>query len=71
VRCQVIRSSTTQVWNSDKVLSSDSGKESGTVSYKGPGKRPGKILGKEAGQDNVQDRDISLLWGQSELKEEI
>jgi hypothetical protein len=52
---------------SGKVPGSDSGMESGTVSEKGLGKRLGKNSGKEAGQD----REISLLQGQSELMEEI
>jgi hypothetical protein len=48
VRRWVTRSGMTQVSNSDKVLGSDSGKESCTVSDKGPGKRLGKNSGKES-----------------------
>jgi hypothetical protein len=42
VRRRVTRSSMTRVSNSSMVPDSDSGKESGIASDKGPGKRPGK-----------------------------
>jgi hypothetical protein len=53
VRHRVTRLGTTLVSNSSKVLGSDSGKESDTVSDKGLGKRPGKNSGKEVGQDKT------------------
>jgi hypothetical protein len=43
----------TRVSNSGKVSSSHSGKESGTVLDKGPGKHLGKNLGKETRQANT------------------
>jgi hypothetical protein len=53
VKCWVTRSGTTRVRNLGKVLGSDSGKESGIVSNKGPGKHPDKNSGKEAKQDKM------------------
>jgi hypothetical protein len=43
------------------------GKELGTISGKNLGKRPGKKSGKDSGKEvgqdqNVQDKEISLLW---------
>jgi hypothetical protein len=49
VRHWVTRSGMTRVHNLGKVPGSDSGKESGTVSDKGPSKRLGKNSGMEAG----------------------
>jgi hypothetical protein len=49
VRRRVTRSGATRVRNSSKVLGSDSGKESGIVLDKGPGKNSGK----EARQDKT------------------
>jgi hypothetical protein len=65
-----------RVSDSSKIPGSDSGKKSGTILDKGPGKHPGKNSDKEAGQDktcktncasqNVQDKEISLIWSQCE-----
>jgi hypothetical protein len=57
-------------WISDsvKILGRDLGKESSTVSDKGPGKNSGK----EAGQDKTcKTRRFHCFGGQSELKEVI
>jgi hypothetical protein len=61
-----------RVSDSSKIPGSDSGKKSGIILDKGPGKNSDK----EAGQDkmcktncasqNVQDKEISLIWGQCE-----
>jgi hypothetical protein len=50
VRPQVTRLGMTQVSNSGKVPSSDSGMELGIALDKGSGKRPGKSSGKEIGK---------------------
>jgi hypothetical protein len=63
VRHRVTRLGMTQVSDSSKVPCSESSKELGTVLDKGPSKNSGKVAG--------QDKEISLLWGQFELKKEI
>jgi hypothetical protein len=52
-----------RVTRSGKVLGSDSGKESSKVSDNG--------LGKNSSKEAGQDKEIYLLWDQSELKEDI
>jgi hypothetical protein len=53
----------TRVSNSSMVPDSDSGKESGIASDKGPGKRPGKNSGKEARQDKACKTGRFLCFG--------
>jgi hypothetical protein len=53
----------TQVSNLSKVPGSDSGKESGTASDKGPGKCLGKNSGKEARQDKTCKTGRFLYFG--------
>jgi hypothetical protein len=53
----------TRISDSVMVLGSDSSKESGTVSYKGPGKHLGKNSGKEAGQDKTCKTRRFLCFG--------
>jgi hypothetical protein len=59
VRRRVTRSSMTRVSNSSMVPDSDSGKESGIASDKGPGKNSGK----EARQDKACKTGRFLCFG--------
>jgi hypothetical protein len=52
----------TQVSDLGKVPGGDLGKESGTVSDKGPGKCPGTNSGEEAGQDKTWKTLIFLCF---------
>jgi hypothetical protein len=53
----------TRVSKSGKVPGSDSGKESGTVSDKGPSKCPSKNSGKEVRQDKMCKTGRFLCFG--------